>query len=209
MRLTLATLALLTILAGTAPAQTVPFLADVTGVAADDALNIREHPRGSAQRLGELAPDARNLEVVALSDSGDWAQVNFGEQTGWVAARFLTSRTRPLLPGTFFDNGLICFGTEPFWALTARRGTAEVTFSRADGPDRRFKRLYVGNSANMGPYAQALLAEDAKGRMTGSLRSGTCSNGMSDNLYALEFDVLVEGGDGPVLLSGCCSLQAE
>ena len=48
---------LLTVSAATA--QTLPALHDVTGVAADDVLNVREAPRGTASRLGGIPNRAK------------------------------------------------------------------------------------------------------------------------------------------------------
>ena len=48
-----------------AAAKGLPALHDVTGVAADDVLNVRARPDASAPVLGALTPDATGVEVVA------------------------------------------------------------------------------------------------------------------------------------------------
>ena len=67
----------------------LPALYDVTGVAADDALNIRAEPAANAEIIGTLPSDARSVEVVAVDASGKWALVNSAERSGYLALRFL------------------------------------------------------------------------------------------------------------------------
>jgi uncharacterized protein YgiM (DUF1202 family) len=56
-----------------------PALHDVSGVAADDVLNIREAPDASAAIIGKLKPDAENVEVIRPDDHHSWGLVNTGE----------------------------------------------------------------------------------------------------------------------------------
>ena len=60
-----------------AQAQDFPALYAVTGVAADDVLNIRSRPDAGAPIIGALAPDSTGVEV--LGRSGNWALVSAGE----------------------------------------------------------------------------------------------------------------------------------
>ena len=105
-------------LSAPARADTLPALFDVTGVAAGDALNIREAPSARAAILGRLAPDATGVEGVAARDG--WMQVNVAERSGWVSARHLVPA------GAVWTSGLPptlnCGGTEPFWSLTQAPG---------------------------------------------------------------------------------------
>ena len=61
-------------------AEVYPALHDVTGVASDDVLNIRESPDAGSAIVGSLAPDATGVEVVAVT--GGWAVVNTSEASG-------------------------------------------------------------------------------------------------------------------------------
>jgi len=89
----------------------------VTGVAADDVLNIREAPESGAPKLGEIPPDAdgiRNLgcqgglsfeEWQAASEAEReagrrtrWCRIEFGGVEGWVAGWFLAEGTAPTAP---------------------------------------------------------------------------------------------------------------
>jgi uncharacterized protein YgiM (DUF1202 family) len=80
----------------------------VTGVAADDVLNLRAGPSAGADKIGSIPHDAgglRNLGCVGLPAYGEWermteqqrresrmnywCKVEFRGNEGWVAGRFL------------------------------------------------------------------------------------------------------------------------
>ena len=195
-----------------AAAQSVPWLYDVSGVDAGDTLNVRENPRATAARIGELAHDATGVEVVALSDSGDWGQVALGEQSGWVAMRYLAAQ-----PGadageaTYFDRPLRCVGTEPFWTLNVTGGDGPVDFTQLAGASLTLTPEVRLRSANMGGGAQVLEAATPEGsRATATLRRQQCSDGMSDRTFGLSLDLLLRGpGGDAAFVSGCCTLSAR
>ncbi|MEX0283964.1 MAG: SH3 domain-containing protein, partial [Paracoccaceae bacterium] len=113
---------------------TFPALYDVTGVAADDVLNIRAEASGSSEVVGSLGSNQQEVEVVAADGSGKWLQVNTQERSGWVAARFMKAReTGDYLLG----RSVNCFGTEPFWSLDMIQG-ARATLSRQDADPLSF-----------------------------------------------------------------------
>jgi uncharacterized membrane protein len=192
---------LVLIMAMTAPgavAQTlVPQLHDVTGVRADDVLNIRAEPNARAPILGSLAPDARGIEVVALNDAGTWGLINHGESTGWVSLRYMAPR------GVHIDHynlpvGMRCFGTEPFWSLDHDRGTLryeamgeaallyDVEISQDTGIAEDFTRMIRASGLIAFVYPAA------------------CSDGMSDRAYGLSVGIMT--GPATALLTGCCTL---
>ena len=76
-------------LAGPARAQDLPATFRVSGVAGWDVLNVRAGPSAGAPVLATLRPDARGIEVLALSADGGWALVPLPEGPGWAARRFL------------------------------------------------------------------------------------------------------------------------
>ena len=87
-----AALALTISLAGPAGAQTIlPTLYDVTGVRANDVLNIRAMPDASSSILSELPHDAKGVEVVDAR--AGWARVNTFERSGWGAVCTRTELT--------------------------------------------------------------------------------------------------------------------
>ena len=112
------------------PRPALPALYKVTGVSTGDVLNIRATPAATAPLVGVFADDANDIEVTDLSLTGSWAQVNTGEQSGWVAFRYLT-RQPEVTVFAGLPESLSCFGTEPFWNL---RLTAEgLELNRPDG----------------------------------------------------------------------------
>lgn len=86
----------------------------VTGVAAEDVLNIRDGAGAEHRKIGEIPPDGRglrNLGCVGGLSYAEWAEATEAERaaaartrwcriehdgvTGWVAARFLAEDTGP------------------------------------------------------------------------------------------------------------------
>ena len=208
---------LFAVLAAPALAQDVfPALHDVTGVAADDVLNVRAEPGGDAPVLGTFAPDATGVEVVALSDDGAWGRVNTAEQSGWAAMTYLARQ-----PGQFSDDwaaglapvGLDCFGTEPFWTLSLATdgalGFSAPDFSAPDAGD---------GGAQPGGY-ETLQASTGTGKrgftgwlndnslgFIGIITHAACSDGMSDRLFGLGLDLVTETPTDVKLDAGCCRL---
>lgn len=196
-------LALLLLLAGPARATVDgwPALFDVTGVAADDVLNVRAAPSAGAPVIGTLAPDARGVEVIRPTRDLRWGRVNLGDQAGWAALAYLQRR-----PGQWdgaIPDSLTCTGTEPFWSLRLDPGA-----TRLDRPE--------GAALTAGPAAR----QPAEGRrdvwafrawaegrgLSGFVTRAACSDGMSDRDYGLRVEFLELLGDGFTAYSGCCSL---
>ena len=201
MRLLGLLLTLLFFTAGAAQAQNVPQLHDVTGVAADDQLNVRAAPSAQADIIGALAPHARAVEVVALSDTGTWGQINLGEISGWVSLRYLAPR------GVHIDNynlpvGLACYGTEPFWSLTNSNGSFDLTT-----PETATQTLDIEiaqDSGIAGDLRRMIHLKAQAVPATAFIYPAACNDGMSDRSFGLAISLMVSMS-GP-LLSGCCSL---
>ncbi|MFQ1699038.1 SH3 domain-containing protein [Loktanella agnita] len=176
----------------------LPALYRVIGVTIDDVLNIRAAPDASASTVGEFASDAKDIEVTALSLSGSWARVNTGENTGWVAFRYLARQ--PMVIGfAGLPDSLSCFGAEPFWNL---RLTAEgLQLNRPDG-SRTFPMSVIGTSAPVSlgitGFHFTWMADDVHVRAW--ILPGQCSDGMSDAIYALHYVDTYLGHHG------CCHL---
>jgi len=192
-------------LAPLAAAQELPALYSVTDVAADDVLHVRQNPRATAEKIGELAHDAQGVEVVGLSESGDWGQVNTGEGSGWVRMRFLGDPGALAEGQTYFDHALACFGTEPFWGLEMAEGRATLS-----GQDLETLELSFADSmaaSGHGAFSQAAVLEgDAGATVMAVVRRQACSDGMSDRAYGLGAEALINGQAGRALLTGCCSI---
>lgn len=188
----------LALLAAPAAADPLPQLFDVTGVAADDVLNVRTEPTASAPAIGGLVPDARGVEVTALDARGTWGRINWAEGTGWVFMRYMAPR------GVHIDNynlpvGLRCFGTEPFWSLHHEDGVM-VHESMGEDPER-FALEIAQDAMGRDDLRRMIRAEDGA---VAYVSPQECSDGMSDRLYGLAVGWM-PGPDAP-LLTGCCAL---
>lgn len=190
------------LLPGLARAQDMPehfpSLFDVAGVAADDVLNVRAEPAASAEKVGELAFDARHVEVIRLA--GGWGLVNSGERSGWVSMRFL----QPQEGGDYaLSRFMTCFGTEPFWNLEITQGD----MARFSAPGQGTAHYTVGllqRSSNRTDRFVLL-----GGRLVAIISRAACNDGMSDRDYGLTVDLLPDVEQGLPLLSGCCSLTGN
>lgn len=196
--------ALLALLAGPAlatPEYLLPTLSDVTGVAANDRLNIRERPDAAAAVIGTLPPDAKGIEIVA--ERNGWAQVNTGERAGWVNARFLTFRSDVWQTGQL-PATLNCLGTEPFWSV--RQVGKTIVYETPEGA-RQMERRAVLDQGFRSPV-RGVIAGDAQGRMTLAIQPGQCSDGMSDRSYGLSALLIFDGaGQTSRMQSGCCRIS--
>lgn len=111
----LAMMLMLAALGGTAMAEADgPDFFRVTGVAADDMLNLRTGPGAGHEKIGEIPPDAdglanlgcegglsfaewekASLEERAAAARDRWCRVRHDGTEGWVAARFLAEGSAP------------------------------------------------------------------------------------------------------------------
>lgn len=186
------------------PAPFLPNLFDVTVVDTWDTLNVRQAPDGQAKVIATLPATAKGIELVARDPSGKWGKVNSGEQTGWVALRFLKQQTG-VWQAAALPQSLRCAGTEPFWSLGATK--TGLTFAEPDRPDRALQLRKVMDRGIDGEPTRGLIAGDDKGRVTAFLRPEQCSDGMSDRAFALAVSVILDGAETPSrMLMGCCSI---
>lgn len=162
---------------------------EVTGVAANDVLNIRLAPRASAPKVGSYGP--RESGIIVHRRRGGWALTGRGgsKPDGWVNARFLKRTFAPAqlrLP-------LQCLGTEPFWSITIR-SPSRATYSDPEVASRpyavsQFRRIGRGATMRLGADGQI------------AITAARCSDGMSDNIYPYTARVRLPGGRS---LAGCC-----
>lgn len=181
-------------------AETYPALHDVTGVAADDVLNIRAAPDAGAAILGTLAPDARGVEVVAVTDG--WAVVNTGEGTGYAALRYLSRVDAP--DWNALETPLTCLGTEPFWSLRIDPAGGEMRFRTPE--DAADRTAPIGAIWPALPWSQTAALALPGGLAV--LAPAECSDGMSDRSYGIAADIFLTGSDRG-RLSGCCRLGRD
>lgn len=180
---------------------TLPALYAVTGVAANDDLNIRAAPDGDAAMIGALAHDARDIEVITLSREGRWALVNADEGSGWVAFRFL-NRQDQRVTSLGLPEGLTCFGTEPFWSITF----SDVPVLDYASPESTSRHSITSMSpapenASVTEFGYRFVWRSQGKDITAQILPGRCSDGMSDRSYGLHY----VDDEGP--RTGCCSLN--
>ena len=184
----------------TAQSMDLPALYDVTGVSADDTLNVRAGPAVTAQVLDELGPERDGIEVVGFADDRRWGQINIGEGTGWVSMAYM-ERQENQNPVPKTPVPLWCYGTEPFWSVEI--GQTDVSFTDP-GMDEPALVQPIDYYASV-PHSPrgAIVAGDISGFVSREL----CSDGMSDRQYGWRIDFLRSGNGGHFMFSGCCTLQ--
>lgn len=179
----------------------------VTGVAADDTLNVRAEPRASSADIGDLPPDATGIEVLGTDASGAWAEIIWEEGNAWIARRFLTPDTVDQVQGTRLPAGLLCGGTEPFWSL--KLGQASAVYSDISG--MTFTMPMAGSTVAEG-RPDFPVAMQHGGGGNGSLsvvRPIRCSDGMSDRDYPYTLSFILQTTGGRRFLEGCCHLPID
>lgn len=192
-------LALLATPGHAAPEATFPGLADVTGVAADDVLNIRAEPSASAAIIGSFAPDAAGIEVVETRNG--WLRVALPETSGWISGRFATMR-RDLWQPDAVPAGLACHGTEPFWSLTLDGAAAQFS-TPAAATRHEGLRIFSPFDGAENPR-RAITADGLVALVTPAPQ--LCSDGMSDARFGLDVDLVTGSGEDARYLRGCCSI---
>lgn len=185
-----------------ANAQAVPAFYNVSGVAADDVLNVRAAPGVGNTIIAKLEANASAIEVVAFDDTGDWARINVGETSGWVAARFLARR--PGQPEDRLPRPLICSGTEPFWSLEIDRAET-ASFTRMDQDTIPVVTLDPVTSENR-TDRYAIFGQGNDRVFTFMFQRDACSDGMSDRAYGISVDLFMTEDAGVTYLTGCCNI---
>lgn len=163
---------------------------EITGVSANDVLNIRQAPRASAPKVGEYGPRDKGIRIYKRS--GNWAltgRSDPSEPDGWVNTRYLKVTTAPAR----VELPISCLGTEPFWNL-AIQSTRRAIYTDPETAERRYR---VSEFRRSGRDATMHLGNG--GRV--SIAADKCSDGMSENQYPYSVRVLLPSG---VKLRGCC-----
>lgn len=179
-------------------AEEFPALYAVTGVAADDVLNIRARPDARSPIIGSLAPDATGVEVIATR--GNWALVNSEEGSGYASMRFLAREPGPAWNA--LQSPLTCLGTEPFWSLEIDPQRGITRFLTPD--DQAPASQPITDLWPAKPWARSAAVGLADGMAV--LTGAECSDGMSDRSYGIAVDIFRTGPAGGDRLSGCCLL---
>jgi uncharacterized membrane protein len=141
-----------------------------------------------------------------------WQRVRYGGAVGWVNARFLQPNTgattaTPKLAASHAQvlRPLICFGTEPFWALEFGADGSASCSQTCDGPDG-LRVVNLQTSPAGVPEGFDILTSKGDVYLRAVMdRTEQCSDGMSDNRHPFVFSGV--GVPGP--LSGCCRVKAK
>ena len=188
-------------------------LYDVTGVGADDVLNMRNNVAGATDLketriVGRIPWNARGVAASGLTTpvrGALWRQVRYAGATGWVSARYLTpaANTDP----DRRPPALSCAGTEPFWSLRIGPGEAVFDAPLADVSSKWTDRVLSATGGQNRPrqWAYHLGPEDHARRVAIVTRTNACSDGMSDWTYPFDL-ILVDVDAGSAPLQGCCNL---
>jgi len=185
----------------------------VQDVAGDDVLNIRSNPDSSSLLLGTIPAGARHVEGIGaprVAGAARWQRVRHGGTIGWVNARFLSADAAgPIAPGGATPArfallaSLICFGTEPFWAIRfGADGSARYEAMGESPLGASVAQLRTNPTGD--PESFDLLDADRSMYLRAAMRkTGRCSDGMSDLLHPYEF----AGVGTPGSLNGCCRVD--
>lgn len=174
-----------------------PALYDVTDVAADDALNVREGPSADAIVVSSFPPNASNIEVIAINDAETWGLVNIDGRSGWVSMRFM-ARQPGQYAGTFPDI-TFCHGTEPFWSLEVEEDT--LTFNALGQADSVEPVTRLRSANRIDRFALSTPS------VTGMVLEQSCRDGMSDFTFGLAIEMIAPLYGNTTLVSGCCTIQ--
>lgn len=180
-----------------------PALYDVTGVAPDDVLNVREGRSASNPIINSLAPNQRNIEIVDVSDDERWGLVSFPDGSGWVSMRYLVRQ--PGRDPRYLPKPIGCGGTEPFWGL--RIDNQKAQFDMMGGTSRVFTPIWEDIPSGMQAVSYAVKMQDNGEDITAIINRNQCSDGMSERVYGFEIDVILSGQSGNRYYTGCCSLN--
>lgn len=176
---------LLLMLSHAAWAEELPAHFAVSGVSADDVLNIRQAPGVGSEKIGDLGPFTLNIEVLALSGDGRWGRIGMPEGNGWVAMRYLARQDLP--EGAVVPRPLSCVGTEPFWRIGLLSRGDE--FERM-GDDRVDLELVDERPGETGFQADLTGPNGASYSLVVS--RGACSDGMSDREFGWSGTLYIE-----------------
>ena len=181
-------------------AQVFPASYSVTGVGANDVLNIRAEPSSKAELIGEIGPFGLNIEVLELSSDRKWGKVGVPEGNGWVSMAYLDLITPD--DSDLVQRPLSCLGTEPFWSVSLYPRGAEY-----NSPDTGAVPMTVTHEAVADHGFLIQLEEGPTLNRTLIVTREACSDGMSDRAFGFSTRMFTEAPDGNESLRGCCTLD--
>lgn len=195
---TLVLASLLALTALTTTTQAASFEVYNVKVADNDTLNMRSEPNGTV-RYG-LPNGAQVLSNGSEKTVGNatWIQVHWNNFDGWVNKKYLVENTQLQRLGTTpsrMTHNLQCSGTEPFWDFKI---SPERVQGKSLATDTEYRGTILKRTATRDQKSTIIDA----GRIAFLVeKTGSCSDGMSDNNYPYSVDVMLPDS---TFLSGCC-----
>lgn len=190
-----------------AAADDFPAHFNVTGVATDDTLNVRQAPNARAAIVMEYHPYQLNIEVTRVSPDGKWGYVSTGEGNGWTSMRYL-ERQNHLALGEF-PRPFHCSGAEPFWNLDFNiRGTSYSSLALNETYTLETLSEDVVHSGTAIRSGETALRQSPSVTKILTFELASCGDGMSDREFPYSAVLRTQGPDGQSVETGCCSLNS-
>ncbi len=168
----------------------------VSGVRPGDVLNMRLNPDPRAPIVQTIPHNGTGLALTGRAAGGDWVEVTYQRRRGWVNGRFLGYGA---FGSTQVPATLDCTGTEPFWSIALKPGSARADLMFTE---RRMSFRLTSAKPALGRSDLWQIKGSAKsGELSLIVRQETCSDGMSDNRYPYSTIAFISGVD---MIAGCC-----
>jgi uncharacterized membrane protein len=192
--------------------QPRPFLVDAVA----SGMVIRQEPRPTSPRVGEIPAAARGLFASGRrhrSGREVWHEVQYRGVRGWVNAPRLLARPTetetPAAPpgeaGVFVED-LVCLGRSPNWKLVVDRDGSVACSAGCTGVDRLHAIPAQRDKGRQTIWRMAIRDEQDNDVMLVSLRyTGQCQDAAGER-YAYRVNTLSADGTRQ---SGCCNRVAR
>lgn len=167
----------------------------VTHILDNDTLNVRTGPGTESPILIALPYNTKNIEIIEKQADTSWVKITVPgtRKLGWVNKHYLKKYDE--VP----PKGYKCLGTEPFWNIQVADSSVEVS---ALGGDKFSVPLTLNTHAmNAPPESRIITASNAEHAVSAFIREGSCSDGMSDNMFDYHIMTLVDNK----AYTGCCN----
>ncbi|PWL35994.1 MAG: hypothetical protein DCO97_05985, partial [Marivita sp. XM-24bin2] len=111
----------------------------------------------------------------------------------------------PMLGDTTVPLGLVCGGTEPFWALDLNGNHMRYSHSEDGDTDFAMDGIVTAEGQLGSPALLTLTAEDTS-VIEATISGTSCSDGMSDRSYGWTITMQLISPSQRRFLAGCCHL---
>lgn len=178
----------------------LPTFFQADGIDAPNVLRIRAEPSRDAAVVGTERAGARNIEVVEIDASGNWARVHVGGVTGWARMAQLSPQAAVWDAGKLPPT-LRCFGRNPVWSFRIEGDS--VLLSTAARADARLRLNDVLDTRVPRDPRRAFVATTGGQSITAVMVPKLCTDPRDGNVYGLDVTVILDGR----METGCCSIS--